>query len=324
MAIILELAPTDSSSGPLRFELTPGGKESVSVGRNPKSDVLLDNINGISWLHTEFRIVSEKGAHKLVLRDGSTNGTGVQAPGSDGMQRLAKGEDTDLPDGSMVKIPMKVKGGVDNCKMFTVKVERPASAAAAEQVADDGYQQTSASDDEDDVDPLAAALAEVPKSAPATDMPRESTADTVPDQEAAAQPPVIEQERRRKDQDVAVPDAKRPRLSDGDGATRQHAGADAGPLSLPNFPLSSAESWPLPVVGRVHEGRKLVCEGHDADKAGRLLEAFDNYRRGCGFVLEVLPSLAQDDQQANRLRQWLDGCFDCAANLKDRIKCQQR
>ncbi|CAK0841578.1 unnamed protein product [Prorocentrum cordatum] len=96
------------------FQLSPGEDRVIRIGRGKENDVAVE-LKGVSWVHAELRpraANAEGGAKdaRLLVRDLSTNGTGMRAPGAT-LTRLVKDADTPLPDGSTLILPLKVKAG---------------------------------------------------------------------------------------------------------------------------------------------------------------------------------------------------------------------
>lgn len=90
------------------------GGQVLKIGRHGKSDVAI-TAPGISWVHAEMRVRPNpegEGKLQLVVRDVSSNGTGLQPPGKI-LERLPKGEDTPVADGAMVALPMRLKAESD-------------------------------------------------------------------------------------------------------------------------------------------------------------------------------------------------------------------
>ena len=97
-----------SKRPPMQFELAPGVKESISVGRAPKSDVVC-TLSGISWQHLEMKLPSPvpEGPFHVVVRDLSMNGSGVRLQGEAQSQKLTKDVDVDVASGATVSFPMR-------------------------------------------------------------------------------------------------------------------------------------------------------------------------------------------------------------------------
>ena len=97
-----------SKRPPMQFELAPGAKESISVGRAPKSDVVC-TLSGISWNHLEMKLPNPvpQGPFHVVLRDLSMNGSGVRMQGEPQPQKLTKDVDMDVGSGATVSFPMR-------------------------------------------------------------------------------------------------------------------------------------------------------------------------------------------------------------------------
>jgi len=118
---------------PLEYEIELGEKEVISVGRAPKSDVVC-TLSGISWNHLELRLADpdtwDGGLPHMILRDLSMNGTGIRLPSDETSQKMTKGAELKVPDGSAVSFPMrkpKAKGKEDSKEViqqtFKVNIE---------------------------------------------------------------------------------------------------------------------------------------------------------------------------------------------------------
>lgn len=85
----------------------------LKIGRASKSDVVISS-PGCSWVHAEMRLMppTQDGQLRLGLRDISSNGTGLQLPGKT-LERIPKGEDSWVPHGAMIALPMKMKAPTD-------------------------------------------------------------------------------------------------------------------------------------------------------------------------------------------------------------------
>ncbi|CAE7723111.1 unnamed protein product, partial [Symbiodinium sp. CCMP2592] len=92
------------------FEL-PSCEERIRLGRAKENDLQIDQ-KGTSWFHCEIRLLEPEkrgsGGEIVKVRDTSTNGVGLKAPGSS-VQRLTRGQDTPVPDGSVITMPYKIK-----------------------------------------------------------------------------------------------------------------------------------------------------------------------------------------------------------------------
>ncbi|OLQ12099.1 putative TrmH family tRNA/rRNA methyltransferase YacO [Symbiodinium microadriaticum] len=97
-----------SKRPPMQFELAPGVKESISIGRAPKSDVVC-TLSGISWNHLEMKLPNPipGGPFHVVVRDLSMNGSGVRLPGEEQSLKLTKDTDMDVASGATVSFPMR-------------------------------------------------------------------------------------------------------------------------------------------------------------------------------------------------------------------------
>merc|ERR1712139_348896 len=87
-----------------------GADEAVSVGRSPKSDIMI-NLPGVSNRHAELRLLPSKAEAVLAICDLSSNGSALIPPDSQDQQLLllAKGELTPLLGGAIIRLPAKVK-----------------------------------------------------------------------------------------------------------------------------------------------------------------------------------------------------------------------
>mmetsp|Transcript_7638 Transcript_7638/g.14048 ORF Transcript_7638/g.14048 Transcript_7638/m.14048 type:complete len:590 (-) Transcript_7638:127-1896(-) len=123
-----------SSDERKRFELPRGSTKVIKIGRATKNDLVI-NSPGVSWNHLEFKLLPAPAKNgeddmgdgaegddqlKLCIRDASSNGTGLQLPGST-LQRLPKGEDTVVPDGALIALPMRLKAAEEQ-KCYTVHI----------------------------------------------------------------------------------------------------------------------------------------------------------------------------------------------------------
>ena len=113
----------------MQFELAPGVKEAISVGRAPKSDVVC-TLSGISWHHLEVKLPNPlpEGDFRVVVRDLSMNGTGVRPHGEEQTLKLTKEVDVDVTSGATVSFPMrkpKAKGEERDViqQSFTMTIE---------------------------------------------------------------------------------------------------------------------------------------------------------------------------------------------------------
>ncbi|CAE7272244.1 unnamed protein product, partial [Symbiodinium natans] len=80
----------------------------LRIGRDPASEVPV-NLPGVSWAHAELRL-GANGA--LCLRDLSSNGTGFK-DASGGIARVKRGLDVEVPEKSLVVLPLKVKAATN-------------------------------------------------------------------------------------------------------------------------------------------------------------------------------------------------------------------
>eukprot|EP00933_Yihiella_yeosuensis_P017143 TRINITY_DN14401_c1_g3_i2.p1 TRINITY_DN14401_c1_g3~~TRINITY_DN14401_c1_g3_i2.p1 ORF type:complete len:264 (-),score=70.14 TRINITY_DN14401_c1_g3_i2:106-897(-) len=233
-----------------RFELQPGGKEAISCGRAPKSDIVC-NLSGISWKHMELRLVPPtvsdglvvEGAaslSSLVVRDLSMNGTGIQLPGETAAKRLTKDIDEIVPEGASISYPTKKpkpKKGEEETKeikqSFTVHFGQPETDSGSEE------------------DPLQAAVDKT--------------------QEASKKRPLGE---------------------------------------------SSQDGKPAKLL----KGEDLVKSAREAEAKGRLVEAFDAYRRGLQHIFKALPLLSEDSPLVQSAKAMVKSGLDRAAAIKSRAK----
>eukprot|EP00421_Protoceratium_reticulatum_P000639 CAMPEP_0168361672 /NCGR_PEP_ID=MMETSP0228-20121227/2785_1 /TAXON_ID=133427 /ORGANISM="Protoceratium reticulatum, Strain CCCM 535 (=CCMP 1889)" /LENGTH=168 /DNA_ID=CAMNT_0008374353 /DNA_START=81 /DNA_END=583 /DNA_ORIENTATION=+ len=103
-----------TSTEPKRFDIKPGNNEQViRIGRASKNELVFRH-PGISWNHCELRVLPDgsSSSSTLVVRDTSTNGTGLQVPGHM-VLRLRKDVDTPVPTGAVIILPMKIKAKDD-------------------------------------------------------------------------------------------------------------------------------------------------------------------------------------------------------------------
>merc|ERR1719265_383851 len=119
--VALSIVPTSASIPPKHFELTLGGDDHVRIGRAPENHVVF-KLPGVSWLHAELKLQAPAptgdgdngtngvhGAPTVVVRDLSTNGTGVKQSSEKYATRLPKDADTPLQSGAVLVLPMRVK-----------------------------------------------------------------------------------------------------------------------------------------------------------------------------------------------------------------------
>jgi len=105
----------------------------LKIGRATKSELAISSA-GVSWVHAELRLLPKsdgeaEGQRQLGIRDISSNGTGLQLPGAE-LVRLTKGEDTPVPNGATLALPMRLKAAEDQ-RFFSVHLGADASEAAA-------------------------------------------------------------------------------------------------------------------------------------------------------------------------------------------------
>eukprot|EP00403_Amphidinium_massartii_P007481 CAMPEP_0178374312 /NCGR_PEP_ID=MMETSP0689_2-20121128/2311_1 /TAXON_ID=160604 /ORGANISM="Amphidinium massartii, Strain CS-259" /LENGTH=449 /DNA_ID=CAMNT_0019994277 /DNA_START=46 /DNA_END=1393 /DNA_ORIENTATION=+ len=91
------------------FRLRRGEAQAVKIGKGPANDVVVTH-TGCSTQHAEIRLQDDDGiAPKLVVRDLSVNGTGVQRSGSTKTHGLEKDVDTPLEEGYLLFMPYRLK-----------------------------------------------------------------------------------------------------------------------------------------------------------------------------------------------------------------------
>jgi len=102
--VCVTLTRSDDDRFSERIWLRPG-ETVLKIGRAPECHVNV-TLPGVSVFHAEIRACPEgKG---VSVRDVSTNGTGLQVLGGK-KTALTKGQDTALPDGAMLVVPMNTK-----------------------------------------------------------------------------------------------------------------------------------------------------------------------------------------------------------------------
>ncbi|CAE8609628.1 unnamed protein product [Polarella glacialis] len=108
MALTVTLVFSDGDEGPRTFELEPGEKDAITVGRAPKSDIVC-LLSGVSWNHLELKLLPPQpdGAPNLVLKDLSMNGTGLESPGDHKVRKIDKETETPLSENAVVWFPLK-------------------------------------------------------------------------------------------------------------------------------------------------------------------------------------------------------------------------
>lgn len=110
-SVWLDVDGGDGEPKRLSFTFPADGSKVVKIGRCNKSDIPL-TLGGISWNHAELRLQRHSdasGEPRLVIKDLSVNGTGVETPAGAPPQRLQKQVDTIVIDGSRIVFPMKVQ-----------------------------------------------------------------------------------------------------------------------------------------------------------------------------------------------------------------------
>lgn len=98
-----------------RFDLKEGEDRAIKIGRAAKGNDVVIEAKGCSWFHSELRLQKGASGLELVLRDVSTNGTGLKASGGK-IERIEKGVDAKVTDGTTILLPMKVKANSDEPK----------------------------------------------------------------------------------------------------------------------------------------------------------------------------------------------------------------
>ncbi|CAE7022409.1 unnamed protein product [Symbiodinium natans] len=102
--LFFTVTSSEDPESPLHFQLSKAD-DPLKVGRNKKSGIVV-NQPGVSWVHLEIKL--SQGADGLCLRDVSTNGVGIRRRGA-GLQKVEKEVDTDLPSGTVVVLPFRVR-----------------------------------------------------------------------------------------------------------------------------------------------------------------------------------------------------------------------
>lgn len=107
----------------------------LRIGRSPVSDLYIEH-RGVSQHHCELRFESGK----LLVRDLSSNGTGLKAAGSKEANGIKKDSDVSFPKGSTLVVPMRVKENQGNRVWINVAMQGsgPAPPAAASEPAASG------------------------------------------------------------------------------------------------------------------------------------------------------------------------------------------
>eukprot|EP00927_Polykrikos_kofoidii_P004039 TRINITY_DN11605_c0_g3_i1.p1 TRINITY_DN11605_c0_g3~~TRINITY_DN11605_c0_g3_i1.p1 ORF type:complete len:488 (-),score=66.85 TRINITY_DN11605_c0_g3_i1:155-1618(-) len=103
----------DPSRSPWHFILRPGSGKAVKIGRADCCDVSLQN-RGVSALHAEIRLLESQGGAsnsgtRLLVRDLSTNGTGLQTSDGTVAKAVEKGVEEPVPHGSVIIVPFRLK-----------------------------------------------------------------------------------------------------------------------------------------------------------------------------------------------------------------------
>ncbi|CAE7500671.1 unnamed protein product, partial [Symbiodinium necroappetens] len=102
--LFFTVTSSEDPESPLHFQLGKAD-DPLKVGRNKKSGIVV-NQPGVSWVHLEIKL--SPGADGLCLRDVSTNGVGLRRRGA-ALQKVEKEVDTDLPSGTVVVLPFRVR-----------------------------------------------------------------------------------------------------------------------------------------------------------------------------------------------------------------------
>jgi len=104
---------SDSRGSSWSFSLQSGSSgRPVQVGRSQRADVVLD-MPGISWHHLDLRLderVDGAGRPRIVVRDSSSNGSGMKSTGC-AVQRLRNGVEVLLPPDARILLPLRITAG---------------------------------------------------------------------------------------------------------------------------------------------------------------------------------------------------------------------
>lgn len=325
--------------------------KAIKIGRNSKSDLLITSA-GVSWLHAELHLVTPAEGEEantkpqLVVKDVSSNGTGLKIPGAN-LERLPKGEQTPVPDGSILALPIRVKAAEDQ-KFFTILRggEDVATISGAPGVA----AQSAVSGDEPGVQdsgdgsarPISAkrSLPAAPVSNGVVEDSRVGDMDAKRDSDDQATKrqkkslPVPEQSRPAAALDASVPavvpeDSMPPREppreeyqsgpppSGPPGVRPPPRGARAKARNGPR--AAALTDIPLELRKQIETGEDIIREAKEAESRNQWGQAFDCYQRGLKPLMEVLPKLAKDSGGGIGLRNQINGYLTKAAELKEKL-----
>jgi len=90
-------------------------------------------------------------------------------------------------------------------------------------------------------------------------------------------------------------------------------------LPLPSTRMPAVEATPAALLSRVEKGEKLIRKASREEQKGLLPEAYESYRKGLRYVLDVLPQLAERDPLAEDLRHRIGGYLQRAEQLKENV-----
>jgi hypothetical protein len=318
----------------------------LKIGRGGKNDVSI-NCAGISWVHTEMRLLPSDGETKsqLVVRDASSNGTGLQLPGKS-LVRLPKGEDTPVPDGAIIALPMRLKNAEDQ-RFCTVHFgtgvgheavqleeakatnstekpliddpgarESPETAKAVTNGASDGHGQESqgakgpsedAFDSSDDEQPLKRARKTLPKSLPKPQGEGGPTSLPSVSSESREVGPSGDSFGAQLYKPPSGPPGVRPPPR---GARPKAAAARA----------SVCSDVPADLRDKILEGETIIRKAREIEDQCQWAQAFDCYQKGLAHFMEVLPKLAKDSAGGGVLRKQINGYLTKAAELKEKLE----
>eukprot|EP00929_Paragymnodinium_shiwhaense_P000941 TRINITY_DN101141_c0_g1_i1.p1 TRINITY_DN101141_c0_g1~~TRINITY_DN101141_c0_g1_i1.p1 ORF type:complete len:307 (-),score=98.36 TRINITY_DN101141_c0_g1_i1:113-943(-) len=99
---------SDAKSGGVtkQFELQEGNV--IRIGRSPAADFNIEH-RGVSQYHAEFKVSTEGDKPKLVIKDVSSNGTGLKRQDAESAPCLKKDVEEPVPDGSVLLVPHRLK-----------------------------------------------------------------------------------------------------------------------------------------------------------------------------------------------------------------------
>lgn len=100
----------EDAQQPWKFDLQPGVREVVKIGRSSKNDIMISH-PGTSGLHAELRLLPHgPDSHFVVgVCDVSSNGTGIRTGGVESETlRLEKGSPAEIQEGAALSLPVKV------------------------------------------------------------------------------------------------------------------------------------------------------------------------------------------------------------------------